>query len=191
MIPNERAFNGNYYFQEDGKTFYRYYKLEINGRYQLKLRYISKNSIYKQGIAIGFTTEPKFQGYLSINDVSIDVPSKKRFYHIISEELFENNEIQIELYIKDGGIIFSSASDILGDYPGITEQIAQMTGKDKAEIANDVFTSGFSAVNRYGNAFWIEEISEKRYRFHCNDHEMDDDFDDFIFDVEIESFSKE
>ena len=189
MIPNDRTFNGNYYFQEDGKTFYRYYKLEINGRYQLKLRYISKNSIYKQGIAIGFTTEPKFKGYLRINDVSIDVPRKKHFYHIISEEVFVNNELQIELYIKDGGIVFSSASNIFGD--DIIEQISQMTGKNKAEIAKDVFTSGFSAVNRYGNAFWIEEISEKHYRFHCNDHEMDDDFDDFIFDVEIESFSKE
>lgn len=35
-------------------------------------------------------------------------------------------------------------------------------------------------------AFYTEEIAENHYRFYCNDYEMDDDFDDFIFDIVIE-----
>ena len=45
----------------------------------------------------------------------------------------------------------------------------------------------FSAGHLYGNAFWMEQLSDNRYRFYCNDHRMDDDFDDLIFDLEIES----
>jgi len=43
----------------------------------------------------------------------------------------------------------------------------------------------------YGNAFWIEQLSDTCQRFHCNDHKMDDDFDDLIFDMEIIEVSAE
>ena len=32
---------------------------------------------------------------------------------------------------------------------------------------------------------YIEQIGENKLRFYCNDHEIDDDFDDLIFDMEI------
>lgn len=36
-----------------------------------------------------------------------------------------------------------------------------------------------------GRAMYIEQIGENKLRFYCNDHEIDDDFDDLIFDMEI------
>lgn len=33
-------------------------------------------------------------------------------------------------------------------------------------------------------AFWIENLAKNHLRFHCNDHEADDDFDDMILDLE-------
>ena len=42
----------------------------------------------------------------------------------------------------------------------------------------------------FGNAFWIETIAPNHLRFHCNDHEYDDDFDDLIFDMQIEVFEE-
>jgi len=30
-----------------------------------------------------------------------------------------------------------------------------------------------------------KQISENKYRFYCNDHKINDDFDDLIFDLEI------
>ena len=56
------------------------------------------------------------------------------------------------------------------------------------DFENTGFTSGFSAANIYGNAFGVEKLSENLYRFHCNDHRMDDDFDDLIFDITTECF---
>ena len=37
----------------------------------------------------------------------------------------------------------------------------------------------------FGCAFWIEVLSDNHYRFHCNDHEYDDDFNDLVFDMVI------
>ena len=37
----------------------------------------------------------------------------------------------------------------------------------------------------------VEAFSKNLYRFHCNDHRMDDDFDDLLFDLEIKSLSAE
>ena len=59
--------------------------------------------------------------------------------------------------VENGGIFFGNASE------------------DKSI---PMFRSG-----SFGCAFWIEELTENHLRFHCNDHEYDDDFDDFIFDM--------
>jgi len=191
MLPNDRAFNGNYFFQENGKTFFRYQRIEKKGKYQLKIKFISTNSSCQQGIAIKFSKKPEFKGNVLINGVSLSKPKKKHFTYVIREGIFENNEFRIDLLVEEGFIAFCNASDLLGDYPGLVEKVAEMTGKNPEQFEDKGFTSGFSAANMYGNAFWIESITPSCYRFHCNDHKMDDDFDDLIFDLEVESFSNE
>ena len=77
------------------------------------------------------------------------------------------------------------------DYPELIEQISAQTGRSREQFRGCSYTSGLSAGFLYANAFWIESFSKNHYRFHCNDHQMDDDFDDLIFDLEIESLSAE
>ena len=36
-----------------------------------------------------------------------------------------------------------------------------------------------------------EELGEDKFRFYCNDIDWDDDFDDLIFDLEIEKVAYE
>ena len=62
----------------------------------------------------------------------------------------------------------------------LTVNFFKMTGRYPDESKTESFTGG-----SYANAFWIEELGGCVYRFHCNDHEMDDDFNDFVFELEV------
>lgn len=106
--------------------------------------------------------------------------------YVIREGYYDGNEFEIELLLETGFISFSSASNFLGDYPGLVDMAAQKTGKEVKQLESKGFTSGFTAASWYGNAFWMETLHDKHYRFHCNDHFMDDDFDDLVFDVMVE-----
>ena len=185
MIPNDRTFNGRSYFQEGGKTFFRFQRIEEKGHYQFKIKFVSVNSPYKQGIAFKFSSKPEFKGEIIINGVRLEKPKKKRLNYVIEEALFKENEFVAELLLIEGFVVFCNASDILGDYPGLVDKVAELTGKPAEQFEGKGYTSGFSAANMYGNAFWVEVLSDNRYRFHCNDHKLDDDFDDLIFDVEV------
>lgn len=190
MIPNNRAFNGRETFEEDGKVFYRSYKIEKKGKFQLIYRVISINSIYRQAIAFSLSSTPKFMGTLLINGQKF-TPEKKKTNYVIPVELPDKSEIIMDLDIAEGYICLSNASDFLDDYPQLIEKISTQTGRTREQFRGNSYTSGFTAANLYGNAFWIESFSENYYRFHCNDHRMDDDFDDLIFDLEVERFSEE
>ena len=97
----------------------------------------------------------------------------------------------MDLDVLDGYFVLANASDYLDDYPALIEKISQQTGRSREQFRGNSYTSGFTASNLYGNAFWVESFSKNLYRFHCNDHRMDDDFNDLIFDLEIESLSAE
>ena len=99
--------------------------------------------------------------------------------------------IIMDFDIAEGYVRLANASDFLDDYPEMIEKISAQTGRTRDQFRGCSYTSGFSAGYLYGNAFWMEQLSDNRYRFHCNDHQMDDDFDDLIFDLEIESTSIE
>ena len=49
-------------------------------------------------------------------------------------------------------------------------------------------TKQFCRSMHMGCAIYIEELGENKYRFNCNDHEIDDDFDDLIYEMEIVQF---
>ena len=190
MIPNNRAFNGRETFEEDGKVFYRTYKVEKQGKFRLKIRVVSINSPYRQAIAFSLSSSPKFKGSILINGRKFQAETKKLNY-VMPVALPNNNEIIMDFDIAEGYVRLANASDFLDDYPEMIEKISAQTGRTRNQFRGCSYTSGFSAGHLYGNAFWMEQLSDNRYRFYCNDHQMDDDFDDLIFDLEIESTAVE
>lgn len=190
MIPNDRAFNGRETFEEDGKIFYRSYRIDKQGKFQLKIRVVSINSKYRQAIAFSLSAEPKFKGALLINGQKF-MPEKKKTNYVMPVTLPDKIEIIMDFDVVEGYVYLANASDYLDDYPALIERISQQTGRSRDQFRGNSYASGFTASNLYGNAFWVESLSKNLYRFHCNDHRMDDDFDDFIFDLEIESLSTE
>lgn len=190
MIPNNRVFNGRETFEEDGKVFYRSYKIEKQGNFLLKIRVISINSMYRQAVAFSLSSTPRFTGTLRINGQQFKAEKKKTNY-VIPVELPDKSEIIMELDIVEGFVRIANASDFLGDYPQLIEQISTQTGRTREQFRGNSYTSGFTAANLYGNAFWVESLSENCFRFHCNDHRMDDDFDDLVFDLEIETIPEQ
>ena len=190
MIPTDRAFNGRQNIEVDGKVYYRSYRIERQGKYRLVIRIISINSEYNQGIAFTFSRTPKFKGTLFLNGQKF-VSEKGKQYYVVPVSYPEKNELVMELDVLDGYFVLANASAYLDAYPALIDQISQQTGRSREQFRGNSYTSGFTASNLYGNAFWVEALSKKLYRFHCNDHRMDDDFDDLIFDLEIEDLSAE
>ena len=186
MIPSNRAFNGKETFEEDGKTFYRSWKLLRCGKIRLVMQVKDIRSSYKQGIAFSVSSTPVFKGTISINGQNWPIDRRKRINHVIpvSQDAPYDRLVR-DLDIQDGYIRIANASDFLDDYPELIEKVSAQTGRTREQFRGCTFTSGFSAGNMYGNAFWIETLAENTFRFHCNDHKMDDDFDDLIFDLEI------
>lgn len=189
MIPNDRAFNGQETFEEEGKIFYRFYRIDKKGKFRLTIRVVSTNSKYRQAIAFSLSTEPKFKGGLFINGQKF-MQEKKKNNYVMPVTPPDKIEIVMEFDIVEGYVCIANASDFLDDYPEIIERISTQTGRTREQFRGCSYTSGFSASYLYGNAFWMEQLSDNQYRFYCNDHQMDDDFDDLIFDLEIESISE-
>ena len=185
MIPNNQAFNGKEYFEENGKLFYRSYKIEGIKKYKLHIQINSINSPYHQAIAFSLSTTPRFKGHILINGISFDTKKTQQAY-VMPVEFPYKTIITMEVDVEEGYIRIANASDFLDDYPDLIEKISAQTGRTRENFRGCSYASGFSAGFLYGNAFWIEEISDNKHRFHCNDHKLDDDFDDMIFDIEIE-----
>ena len=190
MLPTNRTFNGRQSVEVDGKVYYRSYRIERQGKIRLVIRIISINSDYNQGIAFSFSRIPKFKGTLFLNGQKF-VPEKRQSNYVVPVAWPEKSEIVMDLDVLDGYFVLANASDYLDDYPNLIERIAQQTGRSRDQFRGNSYTSGFTAANLYGNAFWVESLSKNLYRFHCNDHCMDDDFDDLVFDLEIESLFAE
>lgn len=155
MIPCDRTFDGKEFYEYEGKTYYRWYRLKIEKPYSVSFRLVSSNSANKQGIALFFSD---FKGELYINGQK--VPNLKGFKHyLFKTEEFENDALELQVCPRGGYLFFANAS-------------------------NDA-RCPFYECGAFGCAFWIEPIDHDTYRFHCNDHEYDDDFDDFVFDCKI------
>lgn len=157
MIPNDKSFNGKSSVQCDNRYYYRWHSIQATGDYQLRFRIVQTNSPHKQGIAVFFS---KFKGTLALNGKLLPVLKSKFAHYTFREDEFPDREFELSLHVEEGNLVIGNASE-------------------KPETG--LFTCG-----AFGCAFWIELLNENTYRFHCNDHEYDDDFDDFIFDMSIE-----
>lgn len=191
MLPDRRAFGLNNSFEADGKVFYRSYMIEKQGKFRLKLRVVSINSHYRQAIAFRLSSSPKFKGSVWINGQKFRAEKKKTNY-VMPVSLPDKTEILMDFEIAEGYVWLANASDFLDDYPELIEKVSAQTGRTREQFRGCSYTSGFAAsAFAYGNAFWMEQLANDQYRFHCNDHQMDDDFDDMVFDLEIESVSSD
>ncbi len=156
MIPNSRAFNGKSSYEFDGKTVYRWHHIHRKGDYNLHFSIKSINSNHKQGIALFFSN---FKGRIFLNGDTLPILKGKFKHYTFKEDEISNGEFILNVHAEEGHIFFGNASEVPG---------------------NNGYECG-----AFGCAFWIEMIGENHYRFHCNDHEYDDDFNDLIFDMEI------
>lgn len=185
MIPNNRAFNQKSSFECDGKVYYRYRTLAEIGKHVLKIRFLHVDSPYKQGVV--FSLSKEFKGKVFFNGKRLAKPKRASESLLVVEEgSMQNNEFELKLYIECGCVLISSASDLLGDYPSWRDLPAM---KDKNMEAMRSYVSGFTAgaFGDKANAFWVEQVTENRCLYHCNDHAKDDDFDDMVFEVELEA----
>ena len=185
MISNILANIGKPKVEVNGITYYRSHRIEQQGKFRIIIRVIEVNSKYRQGIAFCFSTNPKFKGAFFLNGQKF-VSERQKQNYVIPIIWPETNEFVIDFDVQDGYFILANASDFLDDYPDLLERISRQTGRTREQFRNNSYASGLTASNLYGNAFWIEKVSSNLFRFHCNDHEMDDDFNDLIFDLEVQ-----
>ena len=156
MIPNGKAFNGKSYFEHNGKIIRRWYAIEKDGNYDLIIKIISTNSAHMQGIALFFS---EFKGKLQLNGKSLPVLKGKFKHYVFSENQIQPDGLTLSVLAEKGHLVLANGSQLLDD--------------------------GHFECGAFGCAFWIEILAENHFRFHCNDYEMDDDFDDLVFDLEI------
>ena len=139
-----------------GKMVNAYFPFEKKGSYLFKFSLLSSSSNYLQAIIIHWDS---FEGHIYINGEEIKKP-KKRFPQTIFDEKYAPKQFEMRVVLQSGKFRICNGSDLLGD--------------------ESIWRSLYG-----GCAMIIEEIGENYYRFYCNDHENDDDFDDLIFEMEI------
>ena len=161
MIPSNRTFNGKSIVEIDGIKYYRFCNLEISGSFSLRFRFLSRCSINRQAIML-FFSKP-FKGKLFYNSNKLDILSGFKHYLFVEGEE-KNNEFVLHGTMDEGYLLIGNASEETG--------------------------LGFDG-GAFGCAFWIEFLTNNCLRFHCNDKEYDDDFDDLIFDIVLEKGENE
>ena len=155
MIPCDAAFNGKNTYEENGRIHYRWYYPEFRGNYTLTFRFISTNSPLPQGVSLFVSSDFKGKMYLNGRELQ---PLKSTFAHYTFKvDEFPEKEFTLRVCSAAGKIILANTS--------------QRHNSDSWDCAV------------YGYALWVEELEENHYRFHCNDVDWDDDYDDLIFDI--------
>lgn len=182
MIPNDVAFDGKISYMDPdlGTRVYRSCRLDRPGSYELHFRFVEFNSPYRQALQLSFSRDPKFKGKAWLNGEKLPILRKRTESYLFKEDGVPDNEFIIKLDMTEGYISLRNASNLLRKDDDIRKRFFEMTGRELDESKAESFTGG-----RYANAFWVEKLENHVYRFHCNDHEMDDDFNDFIFDLQV------
>lgn len=145
-----------------GETIYGMYNYDLKGRHTVKFKLIYANPNRERGLHLFIH---HFKGEIYHEDgKKQDKPKSKSIYAEIElpERVWRNNgrnEIISTIDLKDG-------------YIGIENGIYDEQGK-------------YFIVSTYWGAMKTEQISPTITRFYCNDTELEDDFDDLIFDLEI------
>lgn len=168
----------------DGLSAFRCLHIDLHSTCSIAIRILSTNSPYKQGIALSLRGEPAFHGTALLNGQPL-ATEKKRLVHVVPAVEHQEYELVLEPKAEKGRLLISSASDILGDYPGMLEKIAAQTRKPLASLPAESWISGFSGYSMYGNSLIPEVLSPNIIRCHCCDHVKDDHYNNMVFDMEI------
>ncbi|MBP3702090.1 MAG: hypothetical protein J6I64_09380 [Lachnospiraceae bacterium] len=157
MIPFNVLFEeGSNQLEYKGKLINKYFEVDSPGEYDIKIRFVSRKSQYNQAVVLFFND---FIGSYYLFGEEQMIPKtrfpKKNYWSDTAPR-----ELELKLLLKKGSVWICNGSDPLG-------------------------TKQFCRTLHYGCAMYIEKIGENYYRFNCNDHENDDDFDDLVFEMEI------
>ena len=139
-----------------GKIIRRFYTFERKGCTKVRFSFIESNSTYNQAINLHLS---EFKGRIILDGEEREQP-KGNFPQLVFAEKECPKVIELIIELEDGNIAICNASDPLG------------TGQIWHSISQ-------------GCAMITEVLGENHFRFYCNDHENDDDFNDFIFDMEL------
>lgn len=139
-----------------GKKINRFYTYDRKGTHILRFTFVSTNSVNEQGITFHLS---RFKGEMYINGEKVKI-RKSKFPQLIFEEKFAPKEFEVKVILEDGDITICNGCSV----------------PDRSNIWRSLSE---------GCAMIIEKLSEDSFRFHCNDVDNDDDFDDLIFDMQI------
>lgn len=132
------------------------YRISRKGTTKLKFTFVSTASKFPQAIVIHYDG---LVGELLING-NLVKPPKKKFPQLVFSADHSPKEFEVEVHLTSGNIAICNGFDSFSE------------GQSFDSLCLDC-------------AMIIENLGENKMRFHCNDHEMDDDFDDLVFDMEI------
>lgn len=144
-----------------GKQVSSFYRYDKKGKYRLKFTFVSTNSQHEQSIILHLDG---FKGKIFWNGKRLK-KERRRFPQIIFEETWAPKEFELEIILEEGDIAISN---------GCLRPRSDMI---------TCFVEGCAMIK--------EELGEDKFRFYCNDIDWDDDFDDLIFDLEIEKVQYE
>ncbi len=155
MTPFSVLFGDNIEMEYKGKKIIKLFRFCEKGRFILKFDYVKSNAKNDQSLVIFFTD---FKGKMMVDGKEIK-PHSKSFPQISFWKGKPKPTICLDLIIESGRIA-----------------IANRGQSEDSEFYHSLV---------FGCAMMPEQISENKYRFYCNDHKINDDFDDLIFDLEI------
>ncbi len=142
--------------EHNGKIIHRFYRFDKTGKYVFRFKFNSTNSEFIQAIVMFFG---EFEGDIFLNKNNI-CKEKKKFSHFAFYEDSFPKQFDLNINIKSGHLTICNGSDADGTRRGCETLV-------------------------WGCAMIVETLSENHFKFFCNDHELDDDFDDLIFELEI------
>lgn len=143
--------------EHNGRLYYRSYRIDVNEKVCLKFSFVSSASEYTQSIVI-FLPE-KFNGEVRVCNKIFEIMEQK-FPKVILWKDACPREVEVRISNFTGSIEVCNGSDPLG-----TKQICYCLAR--------------------GNAMFFEQLQPNKFRFYCNDHVFDEDFDDLVFEMEV------
>lgn len=148
-----------------GKLINKYFKISEKGCYRFDFTIHSTDSKYMQGIVIMMSRDYSAEFY--INGKKIAKP-KGRFPKI---ELWENDvpkEFSVFVNLKEGCIYFLNGCAV-----PVTPELV------------------YCRMMQGGCAIFIEKLSETRVIMNCNDVDVDDDFNDLVYELQWQTMVDE
>ena len=156
MFSQQFVMSDSFEIEYKGKTVRAFYNFNKIGKYILRFKFISVSSMYDQAVVLHLDS---FKGKLFIDGNELVLP-KNKFPQIVLEQKYAPKQFDMLVVLEKGELTVCNGSDPLG------------TGEVWYSLD-------------MGCAMSVEPVAQNRFVFYCNDHENDDDFNDFIFEIEV------